>query len=1021
MPLHLIHGPPNTGRTDLVEDAFREMVREGEEPFLVVPGIDDIFGWERRLTRDGQAIAGGRVMHFRDLCREILVQAGEPRADGASEMQRLHFVRKALHREWPKLATRLENQPGLPASVLDLIDEFRSEMIDPGTLAARIDESELKGLKPLVGVYSAYIDLLVDGAGLSDGPRETERAIGVVSGCWGERPLFIAGFDDVTPQQRELIRRVSVDASAPVTVAVSHELDNPALDWTNELVSSLRDDARATTLTEEQTTREKLSEEHDPVLLELERRFMRTPDDEGLIVRTGNDPADRSTEGPAPVTVLTSSGARNEAEAIGSEIARLVRDEVDPGDIAIAVGSPAANGPLIRDTLVRYSIPVALEAETSAHDTTAGQTILSVLAAVMPGAGTSGLLSWLRSPLGPDPETVDQAEFRAVVEGVSSARGLVEILDSGPPEGWEQLIEAVDHGGSVNEAIAEISIRSGARLLAMDTGLPPSPGTAIETQMASAIASAARELAKIQEGRSNGIEEIRSAIETGAITIWSVPAANTVRIASPYSLRAKRFKHLFMASQQEGGIRDMDRSGPFLSKSDRDGLGMSDRRDPEVQERYLFYSCLTVPTDGLWISCQTSDEAGKAEQPSPFIAMVEQLFDVESEKDRAIAFKGRAGSDIAFAFGDSPSLVEAARSIAASGGDADLLEGFTDRVGTVRAGLEAARLIEAETRTLGNLKLEPVLDELRKEPTFAATDVEAFAGCPYRWFVQRQLRPTDFGPEPDYMAMGSLVHSTLEDLFNEYLLREEPDRVKLNDLYGGGAPDGWLDLASELVEKHAAKPGSGLDGSDPGSRGNCLRARALVHSYLKQESKRFRDGPPPSHRVALVELAFGTRRAELDAVPMDGWSLIGKIDRVDLGPGDPDGSAEAVAMDYKTGDVSKLSQAAVEKSGKIQLQLYLHALRSLHYRPVASLYVPLRQVAETSRGAYSAEARGEMVRRGASTSDGVEDLDDFIDRGVALANKAAQGILSGEIEHGPAGCPDHFSHASVPDSGETDS
>jgi ATP-dependent helicase/DNAse subunit B len=1016
MPLHLIHGPPNTGRTDAVESALRDQMQH--EPFLVVPGVDDIFGWEKRLTRrDGkgveQAVAGGRVMHFRDLCREILVRAGEPVADSASELKRQHFVRKALHREWPELADRLRDQPGLSASVLDLIDELRGEMIDPHTLEQRVADSGLKTMEPLTRVYAAYLDLLVDKANLSDGPRDADRAIRVVTNSWGNRPLFFAGFDDMTPQQLEMIRRISVVAGAEVTVAVAHEPDNPALDWTNELVASLREDARAGGLTEMPTARTGERATHRPALQELEGRFMRP---------TAGIPAMATSKS---VTVLRSSGPRNEAEAIGGEVARLIEQgfkaddretiEVSPEDIAVAVSSPADDGALVRDVLARYGIPVALEAETAARHTAVGQTVLAILSAVAPGAGTGPALTWLRSPLGPDPEDVDAVEFRARVEDYSSAQQAFESLEDGPPDGWEELTESVRRRGTVNETIARLARETGARLLAMDEALPPSPRTVVEAQVAEAIAAATEELSGIQDSASNGLADIREAIETDAITVWSVPAAGTVRIASPYSLRAKRFKHLFMASQQEGGIRDLDRSGPFLSESDRGSLSMSKRRDPEVQERYLFYSCLTVPTDGLWISCQTSDEAGKAEQPSPLVGSVEDLFRKERTKESDVSRRGRTGSDIVFGIGDSPSLVEAARSIASIDADpASLLES-SEQSESVAAGLEAARAVEAETRVLGDLKITEILSEIRDKRAFGATEIEAYAGCPCRWFVERQLRPTDFGPQPDYLAMGSLVHGVLEDLFSLQISVDDDGEHRLGDIYAGESPDAWLKLIPEYIEARAQR--LGLGGSDPVSRGNRLRATALVADYIGREATRFRRGPAPNHSVAELELGFGTGGSKRPSVDMGEWELVGKIDRVDLSPGQGPDGREAVAIDYKTGSVSGLGHEASEKARRIQLPLYMHALASMGYVPVASLYVPLRLEGGTARGAYSSRWKDEMMKRGASGKDCVDQLGEFIESGVRVANEAVAGMFGGSVDHDPATCPNHFAHAAVPDSG----
>ena len=48
--------PPNSGRTELVRERFESRI--ADDPVLVVPSTDDIFGWERRLTR-GRSLPSG--------------------------------------------------------------------------------------------------------------------------------------------------------------------------------------------------------------------------------------------------------------------------------------------------------------------------------------------------------------------------------------------------------------------------------------------------------------------------------------------------------------------------------------------------------------------------------------------------------------------------------------------------------------------------------------------------------------------------------------------------------------------------------------------------------------------------------------------------------------------------------------------------------------------------------------------------------------------------------------------------
>jgi RecB family exonuclease len=723
---------------------------------------------------------------------------------------------------------------------------------------------------------------------------------------------------------------------------------------------------------------------------------------------------------------MRSSGSRNEAEAIGAEIAGLVAGGVAPDRIAIAVSSPAVNGPLIRDVLTRFGIPVALESETAVRSTTVGTSVLALLRAARGGAGPRCAFEWLRSPAGPEAGLVDSAERNSAVFSERSAESVMSRLETAGGDGqaaWDQLTAAIRDGQPVYGIVAELADELARSVLTADTAPVPSAATVIETQAGTAIARACRELESIPDVRGTGLEEIRAAIESGAVKLWSVPAAGTVRIASPYSLRAKRFSHLFMASQQEGGIHDTDRAGPFLSAADRAALGMRPRTDPEVQARYLFYSCLTVPTDALWISCRTSDESGKDEHPSPLISAVEELFEPGPDGVPGVSTGGRVGSDIVFNPEDAPSLREAARGLAASGREPG--EEFGGYAKGIEQALAAARALEESTRTLTDLSLDIIREDLAENPVFSPTEIEAYAKCPYRWFIEKRLAPQRFGPEPDYLALGSLLHGVLETLYGRFAgTVPRPETL-----------DAWLAALPGAVEECAADPGIRLDGSDPVSRGQRIKAERLVAQYLRREAER----DEPLHRPSEFEYSFGLSEDGPEAVEVSGWKVRGRIDRVDLSPEATDGSPrEAVVVDFKSGHVKNLSWRKSADEGRLQLQFYLQAMKAAGHVPVAGLYESLRPDSKGPRGAYSASVAAEMSRRDADSDDCLpvrigadgepsEDaaatpfgMDGFIEEGLSRANQSVQKILQGILEHDPATCPDHLDHPAVPDRHEED-
>ena len=209
---------------------------------------------------------------------------------------------------------------------------------------------------------------------------------------------------------------------------------------------------------------------------------------------------------------MRSSGVRNEAEAIGAEIARLVAGGVDPADRDRSERTRDQwSGASGRD--YRHGIPVALESETAVRETTVGASILSILKAVRPEAGPRPALEWLRSPIGPDRETVDEVELESAVTSDASADAVIGRLrkaGAGDPAGWKELKAAirVEGAGQRNSRAARARTRAG-RCWRRHTAEMPSAATVIETQAGTAIARAVSEIEEIRDRRGTGSTKSR--------------------------------------------------------------------------------------------------------------------------------------------------------------------------------------------------------------------------------------------------------------------------------------------------------------------------------------------------------------------------------------------------------------------------------------------------------------------------------------------------------------------------------
>lgn len=979
MPLSVIKGPPNSGRTEQVRREYVELL--SRRPILVVPTADDVSDWERRLTRDRQAFLGARILTFKDLVKEILKAGHTERPTVISGLRRRHRVETSLREAWPEMRARIERQPGLVDAMTDLIDELRQTMIDSGEFETRAAATGSGYLARIAAVYSDYTSALI-AAGETDASAEAQAAVSADLASLQGRPVYLAGFDDLTPQQLELVQRLA--GQTEVTVALTHEVGNPSMAVPESLLGRLQ---AAGAVVKVETERDPaLAPEHDPLLLEVERKFMRQADGETL------PPGDA-------VSVMRSSGSRGEAEAVAARIAALVSAGTDPGQIAIGVSSPAVNGGRFRDLLAEYSIPSTLECETTAESTASGRAVLDLIASAARGGTAAEFLRFVRGPVGIDPETVDRAEYRIVRAGTESAAEAAKIFaeEGGePPAAWRELSAGLK-GDQLTESIRAFCATLERQALLADPSPLPSPLTVTEIQTANAIGQAATELNRLDDQVE--ARAITAAIRSGAIKIWSSPMIGSVRIASPYSLRAKRFEHLFFVSLQESAFTG-DRGGPFLSARARGEIGLPDFADPEDQELYLFYSCLTVPTKGLWLSCRIADESGKAEHPSPLVAAVEDLFPPGS-----IRRYGRSAEAIAFPVSDAPSRTELARSLATAADP--LADARSAALGLVPSDAEsiAVRLgraieVEASTRTLGSLVLERSLELLGETRTFSATALEAFTSCPYKWFIERALRPQRFGPEPEPIARGQLVHAVLAELY----------AGRLGSIPRPGTVEEWIADVEPAVERAAAHREIRLDSDSAAHRVLRRQAVITISTYLRSEAAR----DSPGFLPRATEADFGMADDPLD---MGGWALRGSIDRIDVSGEEGVGLGQrGIVIDYKTGSSGVLSRVEIERGRKLQLQLYMHAIRSRWgIEPAAGFYVPVHRGAKGARGIVDGHAADDVKDLDAKKPDRTDDLRSEIAAAVETADRVVESILAGRIEHDPLTCVHHFDHAAVPD------
>ncbi|HEX6585351.1 MAG TPA: PD-(D/E)XK nuclease family protein [Solirubrobacterales bacterium] len=980
MPLKLIIGPPNSGRTGAILDGFRAVA--SQDPVLVVPTVDDVERFEGELTRDGGAVLGASVGTFAQLFRLVARTTDATIGPVLSRTQRRRLARESVSRAELKLLATSSKRPGFPAALEELISEVQGALIDPVTLRERARDAGPYEVE-IAALYQAYVEVREelgrhDDHSLSAATTATLRAR---PDSWGSRPVFLYGFDDLTLDQLELIRELV--RTAPVTVALPWEDRESLTEARGALFAQLRD----TDGVEIERLDSVPSFTESTTLFELERRFGEPAEDGEPVANDGG------------LALLASAGELAEVEAVGAEVARLLDDGVAPGEIAIVLRDPRSAGPLYRRVLERFRIPVAVQADLAATRTVTGAGLVSLLHAAVGRGRATDLLAYLRTPGLKSPAAVDWFErrllrgrLRTADEGLSEWNREGENGNRGLPE-IDKLRAARPGGALLREAgaqarwIAERAIRGEAAVAGEDRALELRAGAEIEAALS--------ELAELDLPHS--ATDVIAAVSELDVPMWRGPTEGRVRVISPYRARAQRVAHMFVCSMQDGDFPRRDTAGPLLSDDARAGLTLPERKKAEAEDRYLFSVCLSRPKRRLWLSWRCADDEGGATSRSPFVDQVRELLaprlpaDLDG-RDEILAREagGRGLAESVFEPGKAPSEDELARAEAATGLTA---AGVDDRLREVIAArLAAAADAIADHRLRpGPLRLHPVLERIGAIELFGPSTLEEYAVCPYRWFVRHELRPQRIGPEDEPLTSGQIAHRVLEALYESPPGPEPRPTPESLEAWRGRARDLIAELGAGRLPRERADTAAAL-----------RKVEGLVLAFLADEA-----ATATAFRPAHTEAAFGMHDSEKGPLPLAGGGVHGQIDRIDIGPG-----GEALVQDYKSGAKVDGGAGMLEKRGRLQLQLYMLAARELWGLELAGgIYRPLGGTGDrTPKG---------LLRKGLADALAGLDLrpkdhldDERFEGALAEARSRAEEIIAavqrGRIGRQPIGgsCPD---------------
>jgi ATP-dependent helicase/DNAse subunit B len=945
LPLKLVTGPANAAKAGSVLGEYR--ARLDEDPLLVVPRMDDIDHHQRDLAGGG-ALMGGAVVRFNWLFEQIAERCGYS-ARRASRLQTELIAQQATRRASLKLLAGSAARPGFARAAVRLFGELERSRVEPGRFAAALKRWAPDGPRSvyageIAALYRGYRERL-EAAGLVDRELFAWQALERLRHephRWGRTPVFVYGFDDFTELQLEALEVLALRSETDVVVSLPYERGRVAFKPLAPIFERLR--AIAGERVEELPA---LDDHYAPEARDALHALER-----GLFV--DGAPVAPSAE---PVRLLAAGGARAEMELVAGEVLALLRAGTRAGDVAVVFRDPDRYAALAAHVFNAYGIPCSVDRRVRLAHTTLGRGLLALIRCARPGGTAADLLTYIRTPgrlrSASLADRVEAAVRRGGIRSAVDAVAAFEQIAGWPLDEVERLRNSPDALVAIAASRFADPYRRAAHVLR---------GSELDDARAyEAIRSALAEVAVVAKPDLFALHDLLAEIE---VRTGDPPDPNRVQIASPETIRARRFEAVFACGLQEGEWPAPAGGDPFFSDDDRREIAMTGglvlplREDQLDRERYLFYATISRAERLLFLSSRVSDEEGNPEARSFFVEDVRDVFGDGLGKAR---FRDLA--KVTWEREEAPTEIEWQRAVA----------------------LESPRHMP---RLATRVRTPALADWLGERGAFSAGMLEAFTECPVRWLVERVLDPTVLEPDPQHLVRGAFAHRVLELTYRR--LREETGSSRVTP---SALPIAEGLLHEALRDEQSQFP---LSPSETRVRAAVRRLEFDLLRYLRHEAQSDSALEPSN-----LELSFGLKDSELPALRLepDGIEIRGVIDRVDQAGG------HALVVDYKSGK-NVMGVGKWADKGKLQAPLYALVVKDLlGLLPIGAVYQPLAGDDLRPRGVVDEAHRSELGDRYVRTDwKSPEALEEALDEARETVRTVVGRMRDGQIQPKPNCC-----------------
>lgn len=911
MSLHLITGRANSGKSGRAFGLIREAVEHGHEPWLLLPTQQDVSRAQRELSSDTPL--GVRVGTFASLIHEGWDRDGDGRSIVTGQQRSLLLGKLGKYHGMTPSTAALAGR-----CIRQLSEHTGARWREP----LKTPDPVCGPLASVIGAYGRELDRL----GLIEG---TEAAWLLAS--QGHRPADVVvahRFSDFTHAQISYLRAVS--RTGDVWVTLVWESGHQATHSAQRVIDVFGPSQVEHIAGEPFNTATSLAV--------VEKNLF------GVA-----DPAVRD----GAVRLVLGEGEEAHAELLAQEAKCALNEGTagEFGDIAVVLRRPETHFYHLKRAFSNAGVPAQFHGSVPVKAVPFGAAVLDTMDFALE-SNRASLERLARSPFRGGPECHGRnLELMWRRRGDFDApKLLADLRDTLPAlHGVIQTVRSAAHGPLTAEMCA-ILAESYQSLFAM--GFSDCEADETASSAYSAIMDLLSDAAALS-GADIDLSAVRRTLLQASVRISGPERRDAVQVVSAMSVRGQRFGTVLMGGLNEGEFpagadESISPAGAVGAMLEANGVPLHDGDAVAAAERLLFYECVTRARNRLVLCARATDSDSEALARSPFWDEVAGLFDAEGEGDQLLdVYRG---------------LADGSSSVRCEAENADESSALAER--SVRASRRAARRPSLTLMTPAGSAFD--------KPDVSPSEIEAWLRCPYRWFLDYAMRPSELDREYGPRDEGDMAH---ELLARTYGALKDQDCLPLNP------------AKQEMVEKAMAQVLASL-------RDKAVQPAPLVERMGKAHAER------AARRIVAEDMAAGTRfvpshfewafDAANSAVMISGVALHGRVDRVDV-----DGSGNAVVVDYKRTVGPTIQAAKLLAHGHVQGLLYLEVIRrSKGLTPVGALYRGLARPG--LRGAMASELDyGHKLTK----TDRVDlaQVDEMIAAALLSAERAVAGMRAGDI------------------------